>query len=194
PPPVPPRNAPGRHEPVDPQHAATRVEPETPLSTTPQPAGHPQVETTPELRRAIAQSGSEALRLHHGYVGSAHLMFAILDQGPAREFLLQHGITPTAMHQAVAAVIPSDGTLPVNRIDTRPETNELVTAAARRARENGRDEIGTGQVLLELLRREGHDTSQVPRHQGIDPRDLRDEAENAFGYTTPDRGPVEAQG
>ena len=62
------------------------------------PTGEPSlahVPTSPGLKKVLALSVREALRLGHGYVGTEHLLLALLESGdePAAGLLVDRGVT-----------------------------------------------------------------------------------------------------
>ena len=73
---------------------------------------------TPRSKKVLELSVREALRLHHSYVGTEHLLLALVREGEglAAKILAELGADPARVHQEVARLLrahgiePDDGT------------------------------------------------------------------------------------
>src|SRR3989442_10921565 len=67
-----------------------------------------------DARQAVRLSQEEARRLRHPYIGTEHLLLALLDEGhgPAAQALIDHGVTLKDLHgRIVRLTTPADDAL-----------------------------------------------------------------------------------
>jgi ATP-dependent Clp protease ATP-binding subunit ClpA len=64
---------------------------------------------TAEARQVVVGAQHEARRLHHGSIGTEHLLLSLLDQRtPSSAVLARHGLTRDEVTDAVAAYVRND--------------------------------------------------------------------------------------
>src|SRR5690349_15586072 len=66
---------------------------------------------TDSARQVVVEAQNEARALHHGWIGTEHLLLGLLaDQtSPTAGVLRQHGLTRETVRSAVQAYVGSDG-------------------------------------------------------------------------------------
>ncbi|GAA4635416.1 hypothetical protein GCM10023196_080810 [Actinoallomurus vinaceus] len=67
-----------------------------------------------DARQAVRLSQEEARRLRHPFIGTEHLLLALLDEGhgPAAQALIDHGVTQKDLHGRIARLTtPADDAL-----------------------------------------------------------------------------------
>ena len=121
-----------------------------------------------QTNELILSSGEKARSLGHSYVGSIHILLALLDQpGEVGTLLRLLGMEPMAVG-AMAQLLYGAGTpdLPLPQGFT-PKAREIFRLAAREAKERGVREILPVHVLLALSRAEGTEAEKLLQIFGI---------------------------
>ena len=133
---------------------------------------------TDRARRIVVLAQEEARMLNHDYVGTEHILVALIREGGgiAAQALQSLGITEEAARQQVEEVVgrgqadPQRGHFPFT-----PRAKKTLELALREALQLGHNYIGTEHILLGLIR-EGEGTSpatQVLNGLGVDPNRVR---------------------
>jgi hypothetical protein len=101
-------------------------------------------------RRALDAAAEEARRRGHGYVGTEHLLLAVVAEkgGEAARLLAEQGTTPEAVRAAVEASMPAAGAAPAGDLTYAPRLREVVERAAMEAGDGNR--VGTAHLLRGL--------------------------------------------
>lgn len=128
-----------------------------------------------DVRQMIARSADKARQLGHSYVGSIHLLMAMLECGGAGNQLVFRGVDP-ALIRALACTLYGVGTpgLPLPQGFSR-QARLILRQAAREAKLLQSKQVNQGHILLALLRREGSGAWELLQLSGHDPQVL-------FGY------------
>jgi len=111
-----------------------------------------------DARRALTRALREALRLDHGYVGTEHLLLALLDYraSPAAAALRELEVSPDRVTSAVRFIIGRPPNQPPIEIAHTPRTKKVSQLAVAEARRMKHESIGVEHLLLGLVReREG---------------------------------------
>ena len=117
----------------------------------------------------IRDSGSKARELGHSYVGSVHLLLAMLSsRGSMGQLLRGTGMDP-GLTEKMAAVLCGTGTpeLPLPQ-GLSPEAGALLRQAAAEAKSQGCREIVPGHILLAMSRRKKGTVRQLLLLSGVD--------------------------
>jgi ATP-dependent Clp protease ATP-binding subunit ClpC len=135
---------------------------------------------TDRARRVVVLAQEEARMLNHDYVGTEHILVALIREGGgiAAQALQSLGITAEAARQQVEEVVgrgqtdPQRGHLPFT-----PRAKKTLELALREALQLGHNYIGTEHILLGLIR-EGESKGTSPATQvlnglGVDPNRVR---------------------
>ena len=121
----------------------------------------------------IQRSGDSARALGHSYVGSAHLLLALLGQpGQAGQLLRGIGLEPGLM-RTMTQVLCGAGTpdLPLPQGMTG-ELKEILRQAGLEARQQGSRQVQTIHVLLALTRQREGMARELLELAGVDPDEL----------------------
>ncbi len=135
--------------------------------------GEPKL--TPKAKRVLELAADEARRMRHNYIGTEHLLLALLreKEGQAATVLRRLGVKLEATRTSVFGYLEaqpeagrsrnSDGTSE----DFAPEILELLAAARRHARNDSRDSTEVKDVLRALCQSES-EGAQILREAGVD--------------------------
>ena len=131
---------------------------------------------TDQSRKAVVLAQREARLLGHNYIGTEHLLAGLLgeEHGAAARTLASAGITLAAVRgqiETLAGRGPGQGQ-PSGHIPFTPRAKKGLELSLRAAVELGH-RIGTGHLLLGLLRQEDSEAVTILRALGTDPGQLR---------------------
>jgi ATP-dependent Clp protease ATP-binding subunit ClpA len=131
---------------------------------------------TDQSRKAVVLAQQEARLLGHNYIGTEHLLAGLLgeEHGAAARTLASAGITLAAVRgqiETLAGRGPGQGR-PSGHIPFTPRAKKGLELSLRAAVELGH-RIGTGHLLLGLLRQEDSEAVTILRALGTDPGQLR---------------------
>jgi hypothetical protein len=109
---------------------------------------------TPQARRAVVLAQEEARLLHHGHLGTEHLLLGLLAEGEGlgAQALHSAGITLEATRARIEEIVGAGEKTPRTHIPFTPRAKEVLGLALRQALELGHNYIGTEHLLLGLLR------------------------------------------
>ena len=129
---------------------------------------------TPRAEEALRLSQEAAEDLGHGYVGSEHLLLGLLreEDGVAHRVLSEFGVTDEmvcsvlqrSVGKGVSGAAPSQG--------LTPRAKSVVELAVSEAARMGSASIGTGHLLMGLLREGGNMGLRILRTVGVDPNKM----------------------
>ena len=126
---------------------------------------------TDRTRRALHAAGDEAAALQHEYIGTEHILLALLrdSDSVALAFLANVHSDIDGIRAKINAVVkPGSAVVPAGT--ERPYTSrakKVVELAMLCAREDNRSSIGTQHLLLGLLREKKGIAAQVLVHSGV---------------------------
>lgn len=109
---------------------------------------------TERARRVVELCSKVAESLNHNWVGTEHLLLAILIEGRGigARILLERGLTHRSAEAAALMVSPRGETPPVGEVPLTPRTITALTGAVTSAIELGHNYVGTEHLLLALMR------------------------------------------
>jgi ATP-dependent Clp protease ATP-binding subunit ClpC len=139
---------------------------------------------TERVRKVIALARQEAIRLHHDYIGTEHLLLAILKEGDgvAAIVLTNLGLSLDDLRRAVeSGVAYRTDTMVLGEIPLNQEARSALNYAMDEARRMNHSYIGTEHLLLGLLREESGLASQVLLSLGVDTDIVRNETIRLLG-------------
>ena len=129
---------------------------------------------THRAEEALRLSQEAAEELGHGYVGSEHLLLGLLreEDGVAHRVLSEFGVTDEmvcsvlqrSVGKGVSGAAPSQG--------LTPRAKSVVELAVSEAARMGSASIGTGHLLMGLLREGGNMGLRILRTVGVDPNKM----------------------
>src|SRR3984957_3035277 len=109
---------------------------------------------TKSARHVVVLAQDEARGLNHNYIGTEHLLLALLreQQGPAARVLGRLGISAPEVRQEIRAVIGTGQKPPKGHIPFTPRAKKVLELSLREAVALRHSYIGTEHLLLGLVR------------------------------------------
>ncbi len=108
---------------------------------------------TNRARRALTLAQEEAQRLHHGYIGTEHLLLGLVhEEGVASRVLKSLGVKPKQLQQVIERISAPSRQTSFGKIYLTPRTKQVIELAFDEARRLGHHYIGTEHLLLGLVR------------------------------------------
>ena len=138
---------------------------------------------TDAARRVVVLSQEEARVLNHNYIGTEHILLALvgMDDRVAAPALRRSGITPKSARAEIETIIGHGTSAPSGHIPFTPRAKKVLELSLREAQRLGDRRIRPAHVLLGLLR-EGEGVGvQVLERLGVDPAELRRVVIDAMG-------------
>ena len=125
---------------------------------------------TDRARRVVVLAQEEARMLDHNYIGTEHLLLALIHEGEgvAAKALTELGISLAATRQAVEDIIGRGAQAPSGHIPFTPRAKKVLELSLREALQLGSDYIGTEHILLGLIREGDGVAAQVLVASGVD--------------------------
>lgn len=129
------------------------------------------VNFTNGCRRALLAAREESERLESGYVGTEHLLLAIVNapEDDAEQLIATLGLKPSRVNRDVEALLPRarssrrrDGEVPYTS-----RAKKVLELAMSEARELRDEYVSTGHLFLALIREEKGIAAQVLRQHGV---------------------------
>jgi Clp amino terminal domain, pathogenicity island component/UvrB/uvrC motif len=152
---------------------------------------------TNQARRVVVLAQEEARELNHSYIGTEHLVLGILreGEGAGAQVLAEMNITLEAARREVETRIGRGHQEPSGHIPFTPRAKKSLELALRESLDHGHDYIGSGHLLLGLLRQGDGVGVEVLVSLGADLSAvrgrvivlLRDDAEQGTVQTIPGR-------
>ena len=141
---------------------------------------------TEPARMVVVFAQEEARSLGHHHIGTEHLLLGLLrDEGEIPAALLaRRGVTLAVARERVVAIVGSNAERPSGQIPFTPNGKKAMERALREALSLGVNHIGTGHLMLGLLREPAGVGSQVLSDLGV-LDDLRAELIGAVGPPCP---------
>lgn len=126
---------------------------------------------SPGARRAIVLARDSAQKLRHGAIGTEHLLVGLLAEeyeGTASGVLGEFGVTEGAIELAVAERMGVGKREVSAHLPFAPRSKKVLELTLREAVRLGHDRIGTGHVLLGLLREGNGLAVELLSARGVD--------------------------
>ncbi len=125
---------------------------------------------TDRARRVVVLAQEEARMLRHSYIGTEHILLALIDEGDGAgiKALESLGISLDAVRQQVEEIIGQGQYTPSGHIPFTPRAKKVLELSLREAVQLGHDYIGTEHILLGLLREGDGVAAQVLVKLGAD--------------------------
>jgi ATP-dependent Clp protease ATP-binding subunit ClpC len=131
---------------------------------------------TDRARRVVVLAQEEARMLHHDYIGTEHILLALIREGDgvAGQALESLGITEEAARQQVEEIIGrGQQDPPRGHIPFTPRAKKTLQLSMREAIALGHAYIGTEHILLGLVRLGEGPATQVLNGLSVDPNRVR---------------------
>ncbi len=137
---------------------------------------------TDKARRTVVLAQEEARRLQHDHIGTEHLLLGLLREtdAVAATALTSLRISLEAARERVAATGPpqtasAPGAQSSGHIPFTPQAKRTLELALREALQLGHDYIGTGHILLGLVRDPGCRGASILSELGADEAAVREQ-------------------
>ena len=131
---------------------------------------------TQRARRVLALAQEEAERLHHGYIGTEHLLLGLMREegGVAGRVLRDLGVEQRRVQEMIERLTGAGAKTPsLTKIDLAPGTKRVLELAVDEARRMGHHYIGTEHLLLGLVRQNEGVAIDVLKKLGISAEQIR---------------------
>lgn len=126
---------------------------------------------TERVRKVLAMARDEADRYHHEYVGTEHILLALMreSEGTGASVLRNLGGNFMQIRQTIEEILKpgKDRTAVGLDLPYTSRAKKVLELAMHEARDLKNDYVGTEHVLLGLLREEKGIAAQVLTHYGI---------------------------
>lgn len=149
---------------------------------------------TERVRKVMNYARQEAVRLHHDYIGTEHILLGIVKEGEgvAAVVLTNLGINLDDLRRAVENAVPTGfETLVLGDVPLNQESKSALNYAVDEARKMNHSYVGTEHLLLGLLREERGVACQVLQSLGVDIDLVRQETTRLLSG---DKGPAASKG
>ncbi len=105
-------------------------------------------------KKALSLAQEEAEKSHHSYIGTEHLLLALLreDEGLASKVLHNLGVEIGKVRQAIESIVGRNERIIVQQIIPTSRVKKVLEIAFEEARRMGHNYVGTEHLLLGLLR------------------------------------------
>jgi hypothetical protein len=135
--------------------------------------------------RFLAAAAEEARELGGNYVGTEHMLLALLDAGDeiAAHALTALGITANAVRERIREIVGGRAPREWEALGVRPNLKRTLELAQREARRFGHSQIGSQHVLLALLRVDQALAVEILADLGADPPRVRGQLAEMLGVT-----------
>jgi ATP-dependent Clp protease ATP-binding subunit ClpC len=130
---------------------------------------------TNQSRRVVVLAQEEARKLDHNYIGTEHILLGLLHEGKgaAARALTAMGVTLEAGRSQVELIIGRGQSEPSGHIPFTPRAKKSLELSLREALQLGHNYIGTGHLLLGLMRQGDNMAVRILGNLHVDLADLR---------------------
>jgi ATP-dependent Clp protease ATP-binding subunit ClpC len=132
-----------------------------------------------QANNVIKLAHVEARALNHEYVGTEHLLLALVaeESGVATEILRTLDVTANAIRQGVESLVQrGPASVSTRALPLTPRSVQVIEFAREEARDVSQQFVNTEHLLLALLREPDGVAGHVLRNLGVKPDELRAEA------------------
>jgi enamine deaminase RidA (YjgF/YER057c/UK114 family) len=135
-----------------------------------------------DARRALALAQEEATRLGHHYIGTEHLLLGLtrLDDGVAARVLSSLGVETAKVRMAVEFILGT-GDRRAGDVGLTPRAKRVIELAIAASRDRGDHTIGSGHLLLGLVREGEGVAAGILESLGVKYDAVMQELESAIG-------------
>ncbi len=121
-------------------------------------------------RRVVILAQDEARDLGHDYIGTEHLLLGLLhdSSGTASQVLTRLQVPPEAVREKVSEHVRPGAKTMRGHVPFSPPAKKALELSLREALQLGHNYIGSGHLLLGLLREENGTAARVLAELGVD--------------------------
>jgi ATP-dependent Clp protease ATP-binding subunit ClpA len=148
---------------------------------------------TERARQVVVLAQDEARALKHNYIGTEHLLLALLreDEGLAPRILESFDITVEEVRAQIARIVGQGDEVTTGQIPFTPRATKVLELSLREAISLGHDYIGTEHILLGIVRENEGVASRVLLDFDADAEKIRNEIIRMLSGKAPSRTPGE---
>jgi hypothetical protein len=145
---------------------------------------------TDQARRVVVLAEEEARALGHNWIGTEHLLLGVLREGDgvAARTLESLGISLQPVRQQVEEIIGPVQQVPAEHIPFTPRSKKVLELSLRESLQLGHDRVGTGHLLLGLIREGDGVAAQVLVRLGADLNQVRQQVIELVSDLRPQSG------
>ncbi len=152
---------------------------------------------TERVRKVLAMARHEALRLRHEYVGTEHLLLALVREGdgPAMTVLWNLKANPDEIRQSVDKILLAGRSTAAGHLDL-PYTSrakKVLELAIAEANDLKHLAVGTEHLLFGLVREDHGIAAQALKAAGLTEQSVRTEIIRLLGTPLEPRHPADAR-
>ncbi len=124
---------------------------------------------TKRAQRVLSLAQEEAQRLHHGYIGTEHLLLGLMheEKGVASRVLRSLGVKPKRLQDVIERVSGPSRQTSFGKVYLTPRTKQVIELAFDEARRLGHYHVGTEHLLLGLVRQGDGVAIDVLKSMGV---------------------------
>ncbi len=125
---------------------------------------------TDRVRKVLAMAREEAIRLHHDYVGTEHILLGLIREGEgvAAAVLTNLSVDLEQLQERIEdSVRPGKATIALGELPYTSRAKKVLEFAMAEARELNHSYVGTEHLLLGLLREEKGIAAEVLNQLGV---------------------------
>ncbi|MBP3284047.1 MAG: ATP-dependent Clp protease ATP-binding subunit [Clostridia bacterium] len=132
---------------------------------------------TEKAEKVIKLSKDAAVALGHNYVGTEHILLALMEEGNgvACKVLTLQGLTKENIADKIEELIGHGVEEDVKMLGFTPRSKRVLEIAFHEARGNGQEFIGTEHILLAIMREKDSIAVRVLADMGVNMQSLYDE-------------------
>ena len=130
---------------------------------------------TQKAQNTLSRALSSARELGHTYVGSEHLLFALLTEKDSisARLLLSKGADPDKLKKSIVELAGIGTPSRVSPSDMTPRVRKIIEASAAESEKSGTNYIGTEHLLMALLNERDSVGVRLLEAEGILPSELK---------------------
>jgi ATP-dependent Clp protease ATP-binding subunit ClpC len=139
---------------------------------------------TDRARKVMALANQEALRIHHEYIGTEHILLGLVKEGSGvgAGVLRNLGVDLKKVRLEIAKLVKSGPELvTMSKLPQTPRAKRVIEFAIEESRNLNHNYVGTEHLLLGLLREEDGVAAQVLMNLGLKLDQVRGEVLNLLG-------------
>jgi ATP-dependent Clp protease ATP-binding subunit ClpC len=124
-------------------------------------------------KRVMVEAQDQARLLKHNYLGTEHLLLAVVNEPKARDILETRSRTLEEVRAMVDDIIGPGSTPPVGPPPFTPRAKRVIELAFRESLERRDDNVSSEHILLGLLREGEGVAAQVMNKLGLSEEEIR---------------------